>query len=518
MIGAAKCDYFKFFDFMRRNDSIRIHPTAKLSRLMKIKFTPMKFLCLLLLLVPLDSPASAAQEFAAEVRIEILSATPARVGVEGKLLKGMSVWSFPNTYASAKRLAERITKFTLADESGANVSVHKISPGEYTSESAATRFRYEVNLEPSFNSASEANVSWLVSKRALLMLGDLLPRGFTNVKINLSLPARWSASSVEEKSGRNEFAVSEPDLAIFFVGEDLRESHERIGEMNFTFVIGGDWAFGEKEATAAGVDILQQYTETMGGTPQRRATVMLSPFPQPVSASRWSAETRGATVVFVSGQASSTAAGLSQLSIRLAHELFHLWTPNGLALDGEYDWFYEGFTLYYALQTCRRLQLLTFREYLDAIGRAYDAYLTAPERKKLSLLDASRRRWSGAASASLVYNKGMLVAFLYDLELRKRTRGKRSLENVYGELFQRYKKGGSRADGNAAVLAALNSEQEMKKITERFIEKADAIELNAAIKPFGLRIDKAGFTSVISADESLSERQRELLKELGYNE
>lgn len=503
---------------MRRNDSVFIHLTGKLSRLIQIKFTLMKFLCLLLLLIPFDATASTAQDFPTEVRIEILSATPARVSVEGELLKGMSVWSFPNTYANAKRLAERINKFTLADESGANVSARKISPGEYVSESAATRFRYEVNLEPSFNSASEANVSWMVNKRALLMLGDLLPRGFTNVKANLSLPARWSASSVEERSERNEFAVSEPDAAIFFVGEDLRESHEQISGMKFTFVLGGDWAFGEKEAMAAAVDILKQHMETMGGAPQRQAMVMLSPFPQFVSASRWSAETRGATVVFVSGQASSVAAGLSQLSIRLAHELFHLWAPNGLALDGEYDWFYEGFTLYYALQTCRRLQLLTFREYLDAIGRAYDAYLAAPEREKLSLLDASRRRWSGAASASLVYNKGMLVAFLYDLELRKRTRGKRSLENIYRELFQRYKKGGSRADGNTAVLAALNSRREMKKITERLIEKADAIELNAAVKSFGLRVDKAGFTTVISADDSLSERQRELLRELGYNE
>src|SRR5205814_1010733 len=78
----------------------------------------------------------------------------------------------------------------------------------------------------------------------------------------------------------------------------------------------------------------------------------------------WSAETRGSTVVLLSGRMPSKLAAKAQLDGSLTHELFHLWVPNGLTLDGEYDWFYEGFTNYEALRVGMRRGQLTFQDYL----------------------------------------------------------------------------------------------------------------------------------------------------------
>ncbi len=480
------------------------------------KATSKIFLSLLMFLAGGSVTTSAGQQSVTAVRIEILSSAMGRIKVEGRLAAGKSSWSFRNVYARATKLAERIENFTLMDNDGANVPVRQSSAGEYQAQRAATRFRYEMRLNSAFNRESEANVSWMANERALLTLGDLLPLDLKKTKIQFAFPATWSVSTVESKDGQGGFTVDDAEAAVFLAGTDLRERHERIAGMDFAFVTAGEWAFDDKSATSAAVNLLKQHIETMGGVPQRRAMVMLSPFPQVVSANRWNAETRGATVVLISGRAASETAGLSQLSVALAHELFHLWVPNSVALDGEYDWFYEGFTLYQALQTCVRLRLLTFREYLNAVGRAYDVYLSAPQREKLSLLDASRRRWTDATS--LVYSKGMLVAFLYDLELRRQTHGKRSLGNVYRELFRRYKNGGSRAEGNTAVLAALSNGGKMKKITERYIEKADSIDLSAIVKPFGLRVDSASAVTYIAPADSINRVQRELLRDLGYNE
>lgn len=480
--------------------------------------TTSKILLSLLMLLAGNSMATGAgqQPSVPIVRIEILSPATARIKVKGKLAAGTSSWFFRNVYARATRLAERIENFTLMDDKGANVPVRQLSTGEYQSQRAATGFSYEMRLDSAFGRESEANVSWMANERALLMLGDLLPLGLKTTKVKFAYPQTWSVSSVESKDGQEGFTVDDAEAAVFFAGTDLRERHERIADMDFAFVTAGEWAFEDKSAISAAAELLKQHVETMGGVPQRRAMVMLSPFPQQsVSASRWNAETRGATVVLISGRATSEMAGLSQLSVALAHELFHLWMPNSVALDGEYDWFYEGFTLYQALQTCVRLRLLTFRECLNAVGRAYDAYLSASQREKLSLLDASRRRWTGATS--LVYSKGMLIAFLYDLELRRQTRGKRSLGNVYRELFRRYKNGGSRADGNTAVIAALNSAGEMKKFTQRYIEKADPIDLGAIVKPFGLLVDNTNAVTYIAAADSINRVQRQLLRDLGYN-
>jgi predicted metalloprotease with PDZ domain len=105
------------------------------------------------------------------------------------------------------------------------------------------------------------------------------------------------------------------------------------------------------------------------------------------------------------GQIAFKIGALAQISTPLTHELFHLWVPNALTLEGDYDWFYEGFTVYQAARTAVRLDLLTFPEFLNAIGRAYDA--ANAQTNSISLIEASSRRWTTGQSA--VYSKSMVV-------------------------------------------------------------------------------------------------------------
>src|ERR671929_1440961 len=111
-----------------------------------------------------------------EVKISVVSSNPARVRVEGRMGEGSTAWSFRNFYGSIAGLAERVENFTLSDDSGAEVAVRKLAPGEFTAASAATRFAYEVKLDPPAFAADAAHVSWLDAKRGLLMPGDLLPQ------------------------------------------------------------------------------------------------------------------------------------------------------------------------------------------------------------------------------------------------------------------------------------------------------------------------------------------------------
>jgi predicted metalloprotease with PDZ domain len=278
----------------------------------------------------------------------------------------------------------------------------------------------------------------------------------------------------------------------------------------------GDWAFADEEAASMAASVLKDYQESVGGVPRARVMLMLAPFPAQVSPDHWSAETRGGTVMLLSGKSPSKTAALVQLSIPLTHELFHLWIPNGVALDGNYDWFYEGFTNYQAMRAGMRLSFLTFQDYLNALGRAFDAYLSEVDRDKYSLPDASQRRWTSATA--LVYHKGLLVAFLYDLQLRLQTGGKRSLDDVYKDLIQRYRAPLKRADGNAAVINALSAQEKMRDFVRHYIESASAVELAQAVAPFGLRVEQqAGFRTHVSVADSLNRSQRDLLRKFGYN-
>jgi predicted metalloprotease with PDZ domain len=503
----------------RRSSIKRFHHSRTL--LVGLSARAVARLALLLLVLPFTCAAQESPSL--KVSVEVLSLSPARVKIEGWRAGQARNWSFLNTYAGVAGLGERIENLRLSDASGASVPLRRLAPGEYEAASAATQFSYEVKLDAPANPADASHVSWLAKDFGFFALGDLLPRPdeasgprATQTMVRFSLPAQWRLAANETQSADGQFVVTDTEHAVFFAGPELRERHERVGSLELAFVTAGAWAFSDEEAASMAASVLKDYTGQLGGVPRARVMLMLSPFPAQVGADRWSAETRGGTVMLLSGKSPSKTAALVQLSIPLTHELFHLWIPNGVALDGNYDWFYEGFTNYQAMRAGMRLNFLTFQDYLNALGRAFDAYLSEVERDKYSLPDASQRRWTNGSA--LVYHKGLLIAFLYDLQLRSQTGGKRSLDDVYKDLFQRYRLMEKRADGNAAVINALSAQDKMRDFVRHYIESASAVELTQAIAPFGLRIERpAGFRTHVSVADSLSRSQRDLLRKFGYN-
>lgn len=451
-----------------------------------------------------------------EVKISVASLSPARVHIEGRRIEAATTWSFRNFYGSIAGLAERIENFTLSDDGGAQVSVRKLAPGEFTAARAATRFAYDIKLAPPAFAADAAHVSWLDAGHGLLMPGDLLPQPLGDAKITLQLPAGWAVSTVDEKGSEGAYDLSDAERSVFAIGRDLRERQGRAGRMAFALVTAGEWAFTDGEAAQSVEEILDIYDDVTRAVPARAAAVVLLPMPQPVPGNVWAAETRGSTVVLVSGSLPSKLAAKAQLDGALTHELFHLWVPNALALEGEYDWFYEGFTNYLALRVGMRRGQLTFNDYLNTLSLEFDAYRVARGEKEASLVEASQRRWAGAAS--LVYHKGMLVAFLYDLTLMRATAGRNSIQNAYPELFRSHARGGVSVEGNRTVVELLGGMSGMRDFVARYVTGADEINLSTLIEPFGLRVEPGGARTHVGVAASPDSRQRELLRKLGYNE
>jgi predicted metalloprotease with PDZ domain len=345
--------------------------------------------------------------------------------------------------------------------------------------------------------------------------------------VRLSLPEGWVVYTNESESGQSDFRISNVGRAVFAVGKHLRVSRTTISKSALNLVIDGEWAFTDSDALEMATRVLKSHLDVFGVGPGRELTLILFPFPQTVGADKWSAETRGSTVTLLMGRFPSKTAALAQLSVPLTHELFHLWVPNGLALDGDYDWFYEGFTVYQAARAAVHLELLTFQEFLNAIARAFDAYANGADRDRWSLIEASQRRWT--TGGSVVYQKSMLVAFLFDLKLLSQSRGKRSLDDVYREVFRRYRlvetssgpitgDVGGTADGNQGVLAVMEGTPGMQEFAGSFIGRAAAIDLSSELATFGLRVERLGLRTRISVSETLTRRQRDLLRELGYND
>jgi predicted metalloprotease with PDZ domain len=246
------------------------------------------------------------------------------------------------------------------------------------------------------------------------------------------------------------------------------------------------------------------------------ALIALLPPPQPAGATQWAAETRGRTVTLISGQSSSKLAALAQLDGALSHELFHLWVPNALRLTGDYAWFYEGFTNYQALLVGMRRGQLSFRDYLNALGRAFDAYRGARGATEVPLIATSESRWKG--NPTLVYHKGLLIAFLSDLTLGLGSGGRQSLSDVYRDLLRRHAAPAVPMAADDALTAALRRMTSNTSFVDRYILSANPLVLQNELTPFGLRIEPGGVRTHIAVAHPLTREQRELLKKFGYNE
>ena len=404
---------------------------------------------------------------AQEVKLSVVS--PAEVRIRIDSIGPTSEWSFRNVYAGVLGIAERVEQFHAFGLNGEDVGARKIATGEFRSKAIAKAVEYVVRLPPP-DPASVSHASWISGESGLLMLADLLPDSFPGVELELSLPAGWSCESEYGPDKNGKYQVRQPEKTVLLIGRDLRREAHRVGGLPFDVALGGQWQFKSEVAKAA-AKVFDKYLALTGSAPAAKPILMIAPLPVATGSVKWRAETRGRTVVLLMDPAAKIKNWTAQLGIIFTHELLHLWVPNSLLFEGDYDWFFEGFTLYTALVTALALKFIDSGEYVATLGRVYDSYLSRPD--ELSLIDASERRWTSGNST--VYDKGMLVAFLYDLAIRKNSAGKMWLGNVYKELFTRW--AAQPANGNEVIIRLLSSTPAGAELAKSYIEGQRELDL-----------------------------------------
>jgi hypothetical protein len=402
-----------------------------------------------------------------EVKLSLVS--PAEVKIRIDSMGPGHSWSFQNAHAGVLGLAERVEQFRAFDERGNDVGAKKIATGEFRSNGIADAIEYVINLPPP-DAASVAHVSWISGDSGLLMLADLLPLGMPGVLLDISLPSGWTCQSHYASNRDGKYAVGEPDKTVFLIGRSLRTQSDRITGLPFNVAMQGQWPFKDEIVAKVAAKVFTKYLALTGGTPAARPIIMIAPLPVATGSVKWRAETRGYTVVLLMDPRAVVNNWKGQLGIIFTHELLHLWVPNALLFDDDYDWFFEGFTLYTALVTALELKFIDKREFVATLGRVYDSYLSRPDDH--SLIEASERRWT--SSNSTVYDKGMLVAFLYDLAIRRDSGGKLSLATVYRKLFAHAPDSGN---GNKAIIDLLSSTPAGADLAKNYIEGQKELDL-----------------------------------------
>jgi len=142
----------------------------------------------------------------------------------------------------------------------------------------------------------------------------------------------------------------------------------------------------------------------------------------------------------------------------LSHELFHAWNGKRIAprplLEVDYSreaytpclWVMEGITSHYDRFALRSAGRITAKSYLDKVLDDWARLMATPGRARQSLEESSFDAWiklykpdeSNLNTTVSYYLKGGLAMFALDLQIRRRTEGARSLDDVLRALWTRY--------------------------------------------------------------------------------
>lgn len=162
-----------------------------------------------------------------------------------------------------------------------------------------------------------------------------------------------------------------------------------------------------------------------------------------------------------------------------SHEYFHAWNVKRIkpAAFVPYDltgenytrllWAFEGFTSYYDDLMLARSGLLSEKQYLETLEKSLTTVLQRTSRLKQSLAESSFDAWikyyrqdeNSPNAIVSYYAKGALVALCIDLEIRARSNGARSLDDVMRLMWRRHGRDGAPApqglpeDGFADLVA-----------------------------------------------------------------
>ena len=194
----------------------------------------------------------------------------------------------------------------------------------------------------------------------------------------------------------------------------------------------------------------------------------------------------------------------------VSHEFFHLWNVKRIRPDalGPFDytqenytkmlWVAEGITDYYADLALRRAGLISDNEFLSATARAMQALQNTPGRLEQSVEESSFDSWikyyrqdeNSVNSQISYYEKGALLGLLLDLEIRKRSGGAKSLDDVMRYLYTEYfKKNRNYGPGDFQKACELMAGGSLDEFFNKFVRGKEELDYNAALEAAGLRLE-----------------------------
>ncbi len=195
----------------------------------------------------------------------------------------------------------------------------------------------------------------------------------------------------------------------------------------------------------------------------------------------------------------------------VAHEFFHLWNVKRIRPDalGPFDyssenytrslWVAEGGTSYYEGVLMRRAGLISDKEFLASKATIIQQLQDRPGRFETSLEEASFDAWikyyrpdeNAINNQISYYDKGDLVNFLLDVEIRTASKGAKSLDDVLRHLYNEfYKKSRNYTPEDYQKAAEMMAGTSLDGFFSKYVRGREEIDFDGILGGVGLRLNE----------------------------
>ena len=455
------------------------------------------------------------------LEVEVRVTRPASMQVPAEESLVMPVWT-PGSYL-VREFARHVQDFSATDSSGRSLSWEKTNKNTWrivTGGAREWRAAYRVyanELSVRTNQLNSDHAFW--NNAALLMYLE----GFLSAPstLHVQAPQPWKVATGLPAAGRNTFRAENFDVLYDSPVEvsNFKTISFTVKNVPHRIVIDGEGNYDPERMKRDVQKIVEASVELMGGEiPYRDYTFIL----------HLRANTGGGLE-----HLNSTALGFRRFSFRpetsyrgflalVSHEFFHLWNVKRIRPDalGPFDytrenytkllWVAEGVTSYYENLILRRAGLITEKEFLSTNARAFQSFQRVPGRHVMTAEEASFDTWikyyrqneNSLNSQIDYYDKGAIVGFLLDLEIRKLSHNAKSLDDVMRALYTEFfKRNRNYTPADFQRLCEQMAGASLDDFFSRYVRGREEHDYNRGLAAAGLRLDISEATDGVKATD-----------------
>jgi predicted metalloprotease with PDZ domain len=439
----------------------------------------------------------------------------------------MPVWT-PGSYL-IREYARHVQDFEAKDVNGKPLGWRKINKNTWQIDTKGVKeyiVRYKVYANELTVRTNELNMEHAFWNNTALLMH---PKGFLDAPSTVKvIPyGNWKVATGLPSIGTNVFYAENFDILYDspFEVSDFKRIDFEVRGVPHTWVVTGEGNYDLERIARDSAKIVEEVAKIFGELPYKNYLFILN------LRGRGGLEHLNSTALQWDRFGFKPESRYIDFLSLVAHEHFHAWNVKRIRPDalGPFDysnenytkllWVAEGATSYYENIILLRAGFITSQDFLSKMSSAIQNLQERPGRFQMSLEEASFDAWikyyrqdeNSINNQISYYDKGEIVSFLLDLQIRHLSEGKKSLDDVFRYLYDEfYKKNKNYTPEDFQRVCEMMAGASLNEFFDKYVRGRDEINYNEILNQFGIELQEPGGERIAFLGANLSQQGERL--------